>query len=318
MNSIATQVGIDVSKNTLVVYVDRSTGRKRYQVTNDEKGVNELIATLGEGSYVVSLESTGRYESLARHRLEQAGYKVLVQNPRRMRKFAEGLGYEAKTDEIDALTLAAVTPQCKATVPRSKLREELGDLTRTIEAIQKDRTANLKRLQVPGFSDQAKEALNSIIQSQDKAIKTLRREFDAKVKKSTLAKRFKDAQSVPGVGKCTARVAVAEIVEDLSGYNGRQVCCYAGLCPMDKASGETVKPSRLRQNGNKHLKGAFYMAAVNQVGRAEWAKTLYARLRKEGKTHQQAIVPIMRRLLMRVVAVFRRGSPWKADPPKRP
>jgi hypothetical protein len=65
------------------------------------------------------------------------------------------------------------------------------------------------------------------------------------------------------------------------------------------------------------LKGAFYMPAVNRVGIAPWAKEIYARRRARGCNHQQALVPVMRKMLTQVAAVLRRRSPWQAEPPAR-
>ena len=85
---------------------------------------------------------------------------------------------------------------------------------------------------------------------------------------------------------------------------------------MDRSSGKHNPPARLGR-GNTHLKAALYMPAVTALRREEWAKNLYARLRQKGRTHDQAIVPIMRRLLTRVVVVLKRGTPWEDEPPKR-
>lgn len=318
MNSIATHVGIDVSKASLQVHIDRSKGRKSLKVSNDPEGIRRLIEVLGEGSYVVSLEATGRYEALVRRELEQAGMEVHVQNPRRMRKLAEGLGYDAKTDAIDALTLAATVGICKRSAPRSKLREELGDLSRTIEAVKKDRSSYKKRLQTACFSETAAQHVQRLIADMDETIKALEKDYDARVRRSELAERYKLCQTVPGVGDTTARIIVAELAEDLSKLTPRQIASYGALCPMDNASGETVRKSKLKAHGNMHLKGAFYMPAVNQVGSAPWASELYGRLRKEGRNHQQAIVPVMHRILLRVAAVLKRGSAWQADPPGKP
>jgi transposase len=317
MSSIATHVGIDVSKATLQVHIDRPKGRKSLKVSNDLDGINSLIGTLGEGSYVVSLEATGRYESLARRELEKAGMEVHLQNPRRMRKLAEGLGYDAKTDAIDAMALASTIGICKASTPRSELREELGDLSRTIEAIKKDRSDYKKRLQTAGFSEAAAEHVKKLVADMGETIKALEKDYDALIKKSVLKDAFKRCQTVPGVGKVTSRIVMAELAEDLSPFTNRQIASYGALCPCDNASGERVRKSKLKAHGNMHLKGAFYMPAVNQIGSAKWAKELYGKRRKQGCNHQQAIVPIMHRILLRVVAVLKRGSDWQSDPPKR-
>ena len=317
MSSISTHVGIDVSKDVLQVHIDRPKGRKKLKVDNNLEGIRALLTELGDGLYIVSLEATGRYEALARRELEKAGHEVHLQNPRRMRKLAEGLGYDAKTDPIDALTLAATVGICKKSVPRSELREGLGDISRTISALRKEQSGHKKRLKTPGFSEEVKNHLKALIRYLEDVIAALERDFATKVKQSELAERYALCQTVRGVAQATARIVVAELPEDLTGYTPRQIVSYGALCPIDNASGERVAKPKLKEHGNMHLKGAFYMPAIYLIGHVDWARNLYKRLVAHGRTHQQAIVPIMRRLLLQVIAVIKRGSAWTADPPQR-
>lgn len=84
---------------------------------------------------------------------------------------------------------------------------------------------------------------------------------------------------------------------------------------MDDASGKRNGPKHIKK-GNVHLKAAMYMPAVWAIGNEPWAKALYTRLKAQGKTHDQAIIPVMRKLLIIVVAVIKRGSPFVAPSKK--
>ena len=66
-----------------------------------------------------------------------------------------------------------------------------------------------------------------------------------------------------------------------------------------------------------HLKAALYMPALNVMSRQQWANDTYKRLRAKGLEHQQAIVPIMRKLLLQIVAVLKRRTPWQGVPPPK-
>ena len=118
------------------------------------------------------------------------------------------------------------------------------------------------------------------------------------------------------MGPATARVLLCELPEDLPERTPAQICSYCALAPLDDSSGARRGPARLGQ-GNRRVKAALYMAAMCAVRTQRWAKELYARLRSKGRAHQQAICAVMRRLLLRAVAVLKRGSPWK-DEPQRP
>ncbi len=118
--------------------------------------------------------------------------------------------------------------------------------------------------------------------------------------------------SVPGVGPVTACAVVAELPDDLSGVSTAQAAAYAGLAPLDDSSGKRDGPKTVGR-GNARLKAALYMPALGLVRRPGWARDLYTRLKDKGRRHQAAIVAVMRKLLTRVVAVLKRGTPWQEN-----
>lgn len=308
-----TRVGIDAAQEWLDVEVERPHSKRR-RFTNDVDGLLQLIGFLGKGDFVIAVESSGRYEALARHMLEASGYVVRLKNPRQMRKLAEGLGVQAKTDLVDARFLAETADLGKSTEPRSKEQEELGDLSRTIQSLKKDRSGNLKRIKVPGLSPLAIRSIQAVVAALDKEIQTLEAEFVKVVKRSSLSHRYELALSVPGVGPALARVLVCELAEKLENWSSRQICSYAGVAAIDDSSGKAASVARVPRHSNTHLKAGLYMPAISAIATQTWAKTMYRRLRTHGRAHQQAVVAVMHKLLIHVIAVLKRGSPWQAEP----
>lgn len=315
MKSI-TRVGIDTAKDWLDLLIDRPHSKK-HRFSNDAEGIAQLKAELGEGHYVIAIEATGRYEALVRHEFEAAGYTVRMKNPKQVRRLAQGLGLQAKTDALDAKFLAATAELGPDTEPRSKEREALGDLSRTIECLKKERSRHLKRMKVPGFSAVAIAALQAVVKTLNDQIQNLETAFAERVRKSSLADRYKLALSVEGVGPVMARIAASELPENLDGWSIRQISSYAGVAGMDNSSGKSALPTHVPRHANSHLKAGLYMPAIALVATKEWAKHTYARLKGKGRTHQQAIVAIMHKLLIHLVAVIKRGSAWHPEPPKR-
>lgn len=313
MKSITATVGIDVSKERLDVYIEGPSGASRMQVTNNARGIKSLLEAIPPGS-VVALEATGRYEAKVRHAMDASGMDVRVQNPRLVRRLAEGLGVQAKTDLIDAQLLARTADLCAPNAPRSKEREQLADLGRTIETLKRERTGHMKRMKSPGFSQVAAKALGCIIRAIEREIAKLEAAFVKEVASTQLGSAYELARSVPGVGAVLARVAICELPEDLSGWSVRQIAAYAGLAPMDNASGKKQGPAKLPKHGNMHLKAALYMPAMAAMTHNTWATELYLKLRAKGKAHQQAIVAVMRKLLLHIVAVLKRGTAWQPAP----
>jgi transposase len=314
-----TLVGIDTGKDWLDLLINRPHSKK-HRFSNDLKGIEQIKAQLGSGNYVIAIEATGRYESLAYHELKAAGFAVRKKNPKQVRRLAQGLGLQAKTDGLDAQFLADTAALGPDTQPRSKERESLGDISRSIGTLKKDRAGYLKRIQVPGVNPVVIHSYRAVVKALATEIKTLEKKFVALMKentKSLLSERYKLALSVRGVGPVLARIAICELPEDLHAWSIRQISSYGGVAVMDNSSGKSVLPSHVPRHSNTHLKGGLYMPAVALVATQGWAKTTYARLRAKGHTHQQAIIPIMHKLLFHLIAVLKRGSPWEGEPPKR-
>ena len=98
-------IGIDVSKSSWDVHL-LPEGRS-FTIRVDDGAVERLLEKLGspEASLIV-LEATGGFERQLVAELIDAGWTVAVVNPRQVRDFAKALGRLAKTDGIDAETLA--------------------------------------------------------------------------------------------------------------------------------------------------------------------------------------------------------------------
>jgi transposase len=103
-------VGVDVSKERLDVAF-RPTG-KRYWFPNDLDGIDGLVRRLlEERPTLVVLEASGGYERPAATALAARGLAVAVVNPRQARDFAKATGRLAKTDALDAESLAPASPR---------------------------------------------------------------------------------------------------------------------------------------------------------------------------------------------------------------
>ena len=104
MMSTQVFVGIDVSKARLDLAF-RPEGR--CSAPNDEAGCAQVLERLRAASpTLVVLEATGGLEIPLTGVLAAAGVPVVVVNPRQVRDFAKATGRLAKTDALDAQTLA--------------------------------------------------------------------------------------------------------------------------------------------------------------------------------------------------------------------
>ena len=193
--------GIDVSKETLDVHV-APAGESR-TVAYDEGGLAELCRWLvGAGVALVAVEASGGYERQVSEVLEEAGLVVVRLNPLRVRRFAELRGRLAKTDRLDARTIAEFArayPQ-ERRWPRDPRRERLAEhlqvrrhtqevIVDCINQLEHLRDSQLRRLVLA-----RKTSMERVRHTLDRRLAELIAEHD------DLAELSGRLRSVPGVG----------------------------------------------------------------------------------------------------------------------
>ncbi len=126
-------------------------------------------------------------------------------------------------------------------------------------------------------------------------------------------------ETIPGVGPRTAEAVAAHLHDPGRFDNGKQVSAYAGLVPRQYQSGETDRRGRITRRGPALLRKLLVECAWAMLRYNAWARAVYARLSRGGKTRRkQAIVAVARKLLVRCWAMLRDGRPWRDDPAPQP
>src|SRR5207253_4839640 len=102
---VSAVLGVDVSLQRLDFC--NLPNNCRGAVANDLAGVATLAqACLDQGVQLICLEATGGLERLLVKELQRRGIPVAVVNPRQIRDFARSMNRLAKTDRLDAHTIA--------------------------------------------------------------------------------------------------------------------------------------------------------------------------------------------------------------------
>src|SRR5690554_929740 len=99
-------IGIDVSKDKLDIAILPTA--EVFELPNNAKGHLRLVDRLRNerGIERIVLEATGGYERACAFALFTVALPVVVVNPRQTRDYARATGRLAKTDRIDAISLA--------------------------------------------------------------------------------------------------------------------------------------------------------------------------------------------------------------------
>lgn len=118
-------------------------------------------------------------------------------------------------------------------------------------------------------------------------------------------------RSLPGMGAVLTAELIAE-AGDLSRFRSADaLAAAAGIAPVIRQSG---KMGFLRRptGGNKGLKRIFYQSAFCSLGQPD-SRAFYARKRREGKRHHQAVIALARRRVNVLWAMIQNRTPFQQN-----
>lgn len=301
-------VGIDVSKDNLDVKILPSG--EFHHIPNDKKGVKKLVKILTKiFPELIVIEPTGGYEKLAYNTLSQAGLKVALVNPKRVRSFATAINKLAKTDKIDAEVLAKFGELIKPPVrpiPDKELTALQAKIRRRTDLVIM-KTAESNRLAVS--ADEVKQEITEHIKFLNNTIKRIEKEVSKELKEiPEIWKKVQLLQEVPGVGKILAITLILELPE-LGQLSNKEITALAGLAPITRESGK-FKGKKSIYGGRKELRTALYMPVVSAISHNPSIKDFYNRLINKGKLAKVALTACMRKLLVILNSIMKNETKW--------
>lgn len=302
-------IGIDVSKARLDVHVHPRG--EAYSVPNQPAEIKRLVQQLKAlAPQLIVMEATGGHECLAARTLALAGLPVAVVSPLRVRRFAQALGQQAKTDPLDARLLArfaeAVQPAARpvpdaTTEEFSQLLVRRRQLVRLIVA-----EGNRQRL----TTGVVRADIAVTIRFLERRLKRLDLAIAERIAdEPALAQRAELLRSVPGVGAGVCHTLLAELPE-LGTLSHKQITALVGLAPYNRDSGQ-VRGARHIWGGRGEVRAILYMCVLASLKWNEAVKRHDERLVAAGKPGKVAIVACMRKLLVILNAMVRSGQPWQ-------
>ncbi len=310
--------GVDVAKAHVDVdVVGAEFAPQRFDNEADgHSAVASALKALDVG--LVVMEATGGYETSLACALQGAGLAVAVVNPKQPRKFAEAMGYLAKTDRIDARVLAEFGQTLARRPDLSRFLRPMDDVDQQWLAALVTRrrqlvammTSERQRLQI------TPKKLHPSIEAIIKAIKAQLDDVEGQMVghvKEHFSQLDAILQSVTGIGPVASATLIAELPE-LGKLNRRQIASLVGVAPFAKDSG-TTKGRRRVQGGRFDIRRVLYMATLTAAFRNPVFKAYYQRLTAAGKLPKVALVACMRKLLTTLDAMVKAGSKW--DPEHR-
>jgi transposase len=225
----------------------------------------------------------------------------------------KALGDNVSHDAVLHLLIKAGGPDGLRAMGKTRIDKQLAKHAPRIHARLADETwagLNAQTVTVPGTTAAAKVLpglATQILQLRDQR-KEIAKDVEKVLDDHPLAEVL---TSMPGVGVKIAARLLAEIGGDITAFpTAAHLAAYAGLAPVTKRSGTSIRGEHLNRGGNKRLKNALFMAAFTSLRADPASRAYYDRKRAEGKKHNAALICLARRKTDVLYAMIRDHHPY--------
>lgn len=319
-------VGCDVSQAELAVHVHISDQDTRDLGTFDNTpaglaALDEVLTTIQSevkaGAIHLVAEPTGGYEMPLAQYAHDAGWRVSLPNPKRVRQWAQATGVRSKTDAVDARVLAAYgaaldLPAWQPLPEDVALLERLVYRRADLQAMLQQERNRLHALQARDCADTwLLEHVQAHITYLEDQLTQVQAALEEHVKAHLhLQAHVKRLRQVPGVGPKNVYLLLVLLYRfgTLTDFKGtsKAITAYVGLDPKLYASGSSLyRRPRISRQGSPFFRHQLYLGALGGVRGNNALRHFYQRLVGRGKPKKLALVAAARKLVTWAWAVFR-------------
>lgn len=325
-------LGIDVSKAKLdcCIYPQGLTGKRKNKVFPNVKNgfakLREWLTGLGAdlSQTTVVMEATSVYHENLAYDLYDAGLKVCIANPARVRAFARSLSMlnmrstasQVRVDS-EALVRYAMTAALEFWQPTPAKVRLLKDLLDRRAAIADHLFQETNRLE-KAVSAQTSAIVRQLLDESIEHLRTKLKEIDRLIseyvdKDPDLKNDLDLLTSIPAIGERTGLLMLG-LFHSHQFEKASQAAAYVGVVPVQYQSGSSVKRrSRMSKAGSSKVRAGLYMAAVVAIRHNPHISAMYQRLCENGKSKMAAIGAAMRKLIHLCYGVLKHQIPYQAD-----
>jgi transposase len=310
-----TIIAFDVGKSELVgVLCDKNgTAKETFTLENTSEIIENFLGNLKQKypHLLIGSEATADYHNLLATKSIEHGYKFRLLNPILTKQFTRATVRKKKTDLSDAIIIARLLANGEGTdftissispekfINRSayklyKLYQALYLLTKRMRAVMPENIDVLAEL------DKSLSVLHESMENlQNMAQKKINPELKELLK------------SIVGIGDLTVTTFITEINDIHRFKNSKSLIAYAGLDPKVRQSGLLLKRNtKITKRGSPHLRRAAYLSAQVATRYDPELILYYQKKISEQKTHREAVIAVAKKLLYRLYAVWKRGTPY--------
>jgi len=304
-------VGVDTGKSQLDIYIRPLD--IYFTVTNDDDGISQAIKEIKKHNPTrIVIEATGRLEFSFIAACSKSDLPFVVANPAHVRKFTGALGQLAKTDKMDARSIAhygeAIKPPLSTLKPA--VMRSMSDLLARRTQLLTMQTMEKNRLQImPKSLHSSIKPVITVIKNQ---IEKINLKLQKLIESCNEYKTKNDIlQSMPGVGNVVALSLLSNMPE-LGYISNKEAAALVGVAPINRDSG-IYNGHRKVRGGRHQIRTVMYMAMLSAIQHNPVFKATYNRLVAAGKPKKIAIVACVRKMIVILNSMVRDGVHWNPE-----
>lgn len=324
-------IGIDVSKSTFdaaIIPKGSINTVTHKQFKNQASGFNQLtkwIKSLYAGyeelHWVFCMEQTGVYSYHLCCFFEEKNLDYCHESALKINR-SLGIIKREKSDKADSKDIAKYLYQHSEELSFYKLPSKSLQKLKALVSFRKRLVKQKVVLQSSGkeiaaFSDKETSGFiqtesNRLIKSYAQKIKKTEEEIQKlMIEDITLGEAYKLTTSVVGIGPIIAAYIIARTNCYSSFSNPREFASYSGSAPFERSSGTSIKKVvRINKMADKELKSLLTNGVYAAIKHDNQIKQYYQRKKNEGKNEFSVINAIRNKLIHRVFATVKRGTPY--------
>ncbi len=314
-------LGIDIAKAKFDASLQTGQANWHASFSNTEAGFAQLFDWMQRHRpdpaqpLHACMEATGNWGLDVATFLHEAGLRVSIVNPARIKAFGEAELSRNKTDKLDAALIGrfcrALNPM--AWQPPAPHLRELREMVRRCDALKVARVQELNRRKAGVASEGVAASIEAHIAFLDSQIVAISQTIDALIASDPAQKQSRDLLlSIPGVGPVCSAVIMAEL-PNIVDFTPKALAAFAGLSPSEHSSGQSRQGAHIARIGSARLRAVLYLAALSARRYNTNLAAFVQRMKDAGKPPKVTLIAIARRLLVYAHAVLRTHTPFNPN-----
>ena len=309
-------IGLDISKKFIDVCIKYNDVYTYKKIDNEIKSIKSFIKHLlsdyQKEDLFACCEYTNIYYLDIANELYKSGIKISVENAVSINYFARAQLSRIKTDKSDSKLIA---DYCSIKKPRlwQPVNQDIRvvrNITKRIEQMQKMQT--VAKNQHKTASAEVINSCNETVNFFKNHIAELEKQLEEFISsRPQLLDKRQLLLTIPSIGKKTANILLVVFAQIERFQNSKKLVSYLGLSPMIRQSGSSVRgKTRISKMGDSFLRKTLYMPALVACNSCRDLKGFKQRFLDRGKSKKQAIVVMMRKIVVWAYSVISSGKPF--------